>query len=336
MSQSFNPLSASSSRLPPLKALRVFAVAAQLESFKLAAEQLFVTQAAVSQQIRLLEEHLGQKLFIRLNREVRLTPSGQLLLPYALQAFDLLDKGVTRLMDDPNPQHLVISCLPSFAGRWLVPRLGAFQRQHPDLSISINPKITLETFDSGDVDVAVRFGLGQYPDLQAEFLLDDYLLPVCSPKLLEQYDLGQPNLGDMPILADNALDQEEVWQAFTKKAGLTKGIHSVLLITDATMLVDAILSGQGLSLVRFSLAYQLIESGQLVCPLPYYWLSDYAYYLVAPEHHFKRPKLQQLQTWILEEVKEVEQSWTRIKQALLLDFECCQPERSALLSDHSS
>lgn len=324
MSQSFNPLSASSSRLPPLKALRVFAVAAQLESFKLAAEQLFVTQAAVSQQIRQLEEHLGQKLFIRLNREVRLTPSGQLLLPYVLQAFDSLDKGVTRLMDDPNPRHLIISCLPSFAGRWLVPRLGAFQRQHSDLSISINPKITLETFDSGDVDVAIRFGIGQYSNLQSEFFLEDYLLPICSPKLLEEYDLSQPNLGNIPVLADNAVDQQQIWQAFTQKTGLTHDLNSVLLITDATMLVDAVLSGQGLSLVRFSLAYQLIESRQLVCPLPYYWLSDYAYYLVAPEHHFKRPKLQQLQSWLLEEVKEVEQSWLRVKKTLLPDFECCE------------
>ncbi len=325
MSKSLNPLSASSKHLPPLKSLRVFAIAAQLESFKLAAEQLHVTQAAVSLQIRQLEEHLGQKLFVRLNREVRLTPSGKLLLPYVLQGFDALENGVARLMDDPNPQHLVISCLPSFAGRWLVPRLGDFQRQHPELSISINPKITLETFDSGDVDVAIRFGMGSYPNLQSEFFLDDYLLPICSPQLLEQYDLSQPNLGNIPILADNAVDQQEIWQAFTEKAGLTNDIHSVLLITDATMLVDAILSGQGLSLLRFSLAYRLIESGQLVCPLPYYWLSDYAYYLVAPEHHFKRPKLQQLQDWLLAEVKEVDESWQRVKKQQLELFECCQP-----------
>ena len=320
MSQKINPLSAASGRMPPLKALRVFAVAAQLESFKLAAEQLFVTQAAVSQQIRLLEEHLGQKLFIRLNREVRLTPSAQLLLPYVLQAFDSIEKGVGRLQDGPKPNQLMISCLPSFAGRWLVPRLGNFQRLHPELSISISPKITLETFESGDVDLAIRFGEGGYPDLQAEGFLDDYLLPICSPNLLAQYDLSQPNLGGIPILADSAPDQKNLWNAFTQTVGLSDTVNSVLLITDSTMLVDAILAGQGLSLLRFSLAYQLIESGQLVCPLPYYWTSVYSYLLVAPEHHFKRKKVQYFQKWMTEEAEEIKKSWQRVSKSQLKGF----------------
>ncbi|HET8905261.1 MAG TPA: LysR family transcriptional regulator, partial [Saccharospirillum sp.] len=149
-------------RLPPLNTLRCFALAAQYLSFKLAAEDLFVTQAAVSHQIRTLEEHLGVKLFERLNREVRLTPEGHALLPYVQEAFNSLNTGVSRLRADPNPDRLKVSVIPSFASAWLAPRLGSFRQRQPEYRVVLNPTHHVDTFD-GETDVALRFGSGRYP-----------------------------------------------------------------------------------------------------------------------------------------------------------------------------
>ncbi|MBB1487666.1 LysR substrate-binding domain-containing protein [Oceanospirillum sediminis] len=310
-----------SGRMPPLKALRVFAVAAHYQSFKQAAEHLFVTQAAVSQQIRLLEEHLGQTLFIRLNREVRLTPAGQTLYPFVISGFEELSRGLERLNEDSNPDALIINCLPSFAGRWLVPGLGSFQQQNPALTVSIIPGHALETFEHSDTDLAIRFGRGHYPGLKTELLLEDYYLPVCSPSILDRYDLSKPGLGGIPILSDDLPDDDNLWPDFARRVGLPEPIHSSLLVHDATMLTDAVLAGQGLALLRFSLAYRLIESEQLVCPLPFYWHSVFSYFLVAPEHHFRRSKVQKFRQWIAEEILEISASWKKVSDTLLSGFE---------------
>lgn len=304
---------------PPLKSLRVFAVAAHFLSFKQAAEHLFVTQAAVSQQIRLLEEHIGQPLFIRKNREVRLSSAGQILQGYVIKAFDELDKGLSQLSHDTSPGRLTINCLPSFAGRWLVPAVGRFQQQHSDLNLSIIPGQTLETFENSDTDLAIRFGKGHYPGLQSEHLLDDFVLPVCSAMACEHYDFNASDLSSIPILSDDLPDSDRVWEAFSRQTGIPSPLHSSLFIYDSTMLVDATLSGQGLALLRFSLAQKYLESGQLVCPLPIYWQSSFSYYLVAPEHHFRRPKVIAFRNWITEATQEISESWTRLSHVLSLE-----------------
>jgi LysR family glycine cleavage system transcriptional activator len=303
-------------RLPPLKALLAFRHAAEALSFKLAAERLHVTQAAISQQIKTLEQHLGLSLFRRLTREVELTPEGQQLLPFVSQAFATLEQGVAGLGQDLQPNRLTLSVLPSFASRWLVPRLGAFQALYPDVTIHLTPNLALASFEATDLDLAVRFGRGKYPGLSARLLQHEYLLPVCHPSLIDSERSIAEQLVLLPLLADDAPDMEGVWSQFEQAMGLSLPLESTrLYVSDATMLVEALLSGQGFAMLRFSLAYELLQRGQLICPVPIYLKSDFDYYLVAPEAYFQRPKVRQFESWIRQEVEVIETSWQRFQQS---------------------
>ncbi len=297
-------------RLPPLKALLAFRHAAEAQSFKVAAERLFVTQAAISQQIKSLEQHLEVRLFQRLTREVVLTPQGQQLLPFVSKGFTALEQGVAGLSQDPNPHRLTLSVLPSFAGRWLVPRLGSFQQANPELNIHLTPNLKLATFDDNDLDLAIRFGRGQYPGLTSKLLQREFLLPVCHPSLIDTSAPIASQLAQLPLLADDGPDMEAVWPKFERELGVSLRQDSARLsMSDASMLVEALLSGQGFSMLRFSLAYELLERGQLVCPVPIALRSSYDYYLVAPESHFQRPKVGQFEAWLREQVEMIEISW---------------------------
>lgn len=301
-------------RLPPLKALQVFQVAAQCLSFKLAAEQLHVTQAAVSQQIKLLESHLDVTLFERLNREVRLTAEAKLLLPHVERGFAAFSEGVRLLRQDPFPNQLTITTVPSFAGSWLVPRLGQFQQKHLDLSCRISLSHTLQNFSDGSVDVGIRFGTGNYPELDVTPLSPDYNLPLCHPSLVEQINQPGRSITELPLLIDESPELDRMIGQFINCCGEGGERSSSLLISDSNMLVDAALSGQGIALIRYSLAYKHIERGQLVCPLPIYWNSPYAYYLVTSPAHLKRDKVTKFSSWIKNEIEEIESSWAEFSK----------------------
>lgn len=305
-------------RLPPLKSLQAFRHAAELGSFKAAAEQLHVTQAAISQQIKTLEAHLGLQLFRRGIREVELTSEGQQLLPFVSRGFGALEQGVEQLVDDPHPQRLTLSTVPSFASRWLVPRLGHFQNQAPDMNIRMTPGLKLETFDDGELDLTIRYGQGHYPGLQAELLFRDYLIPVCHPSLINPAEPVKPQLAGLPLLVDAGPDVAKVWPEFEALAGIrAEQSNTRLAATDSNMLVDALLAAQGLSVLRYSVVYELIDRGQLICPLFMTLPTDYHYYLVAPEHHFKRAKVKQFTQWIRQEIKEIEHSWQQFRATAL-------------------
>ncbi|OMH32818.1 LysR substrate-binding domain-containing protein [Motiliproteus sp. MSK22-1] len=303
-----------SDRLPPLNALRVFRYAAESLSFKSAAESLFVTQAAVSQQIRTLEQNLGVKLFERLNREVALTTAGKQLLPFVTRGFAAFEEGVAGLRDDPEPNLLIITALPSFSSRWLVPRLGKFQAEHASINIHISPSITVETFSGSNIDIAIRYGKGNYPGLRAQFLQHDFLVPVCHPDVVDMNSDVIPQLAAMPLLFDEGQDLDNGWQLFLKKLNLSKEkAVSRLVVTDSTMLVEPILCKQGISLLRYSLVYELLKHGQLICPIPFYYQSGYSYYLVAPDAHFQRPKVALFERWLINEMKEIGQHWSEFR-----------------------
>jgi LysR family glycine cleavage system transcriptional activator len=170
--------------LPSLHALRAFEASARLGSFKAAARELFVTPAAVSQQIKLLEEELGTRLFIRMNRAVALTEAGQALAPVLRDAFERITETVRRLPGRERPGTLTISVLPSFAAKWLVPRLGRFQQRHPEIDVRISASMHLVDFGREDVDLAIRHGSGSWTGVTAVRLFAEDLVPVCSPRLL--------------------------------------------------------------------------------------------------------------------------------------------------------
>ncbi|MDI3324843.1 LysR substrate-binding domain-containing protein [Pontibacterium granulatum] len=292
----------------PLKALQAFRLAAEANSFKDAAEQLHVTQAAISQQIKSLEQHLGLKLFKRLTREVELTDAGRQLLPHVSRGFSSLETGMALLMDDPNPNRLTLSTLPSFASRWLVSKLGEFQQEAPDLSIQLTVGDQLERFEGEGLDLAIRFGQGDYPGLSTELMLKDYLIPACHPSLLKNTLPVRDQIGTLPWLQDDTPELKELWPEFAQTLAQDA---PRLQVTDSGTLIEALLGGQGIAFVRFSLVYGLLERGILISPLPEHWKTIYDYYLVMPEHHKKRPKVRRFEAWLRRETNKIGESWNR-------------------------
>ncbi|KZN15445.1 LysR substrate-binding domain-containing protein [Marinomonas sp. TW1] len=302
--------------LPPLKSMQAFRYAAEVLSFKAAADQLFVTQAAVSQQIKTLEQHLGVALFERHTRQVALTSEGRYLFDYIEKAFRLMEEGVRGISEDANPNTLVISVVPSFSSRWLVPRLGLFQQQAADINLRLSPSIGLSDFANSDLDLCVRLGHGQYEGLQSELLFEEFLIPVCHPDLFHEKEPIEQQLSHIPIITDTGPDMDHVWpklQTFLKMYDMPLKSH--LHVADSTSLVEALLSRQGLAMMRFSLVYELLQKKLLICPLPVYMKSKYDFYLVAPAPHFRYDKVQSFRRWIKGEVKRIDESWLTYLEA---------------------
>ena len=288
--------------LPSLNAMRCFLIAAEKLSFKAASEALFVTQAAVSHQIKLLEDHLDVKLFERLNREVRLTPEGRALLPYVRSAFESLQQGVAQLQDDPNPDRVKVSVIPSFASAWLAPRMGSFRTRHPEYRVVLNPSSKLEDF-SGDTDIALRFGRGQYPNVHTELLMRDTLLAVCVPEMIPEEGATFDWLKQVDLAEDLSFERHP-WNAWLTQQGcLLEGYTVNMTIEDARMLIDITLAGGYVGLVRKSLVQPYLVSGKLVKAFEYELPSEYSYHLVAPERYLNRPKIKAFRKWLKHELE---------------------------------
>ena len=293
-------------KLPPLNSLRYFLVAAQTLSFKQAAEQLFVTQAAISQHIKTLETHIGLPLFIRGTRRVILTDDGKRLLPYIQSGFDNLTKGIALLTQETNPDVLNVTIVESLSTRWLVPRLQFFQKLHPDIRVRLEPCNRLREFAGSDIDIGIRFGEGKYPGLESRFLLKDKYVLVCHPSLISSHMTPQ-NLYELPLLEETGPVTGEAWQTFLAMHKLkNKRFNKILEVDDSTVtIVDAALAGQGFAMLRYNLIYQQIQRQQLVCLFDFSHPSAYSYYLVAPNHHFNRPKVQLFEKWLREALADI-------------------------------
>ncbi len=293
-------------KLPPLGSLRTFEVAARYLSFTRAAEELHVTQAAVSHQIKSLEEFLGTKLFYRRNRELVLTEQGLDYLPAVKQSFETLYEATRRLMNKEDVDSLTVSALPSFTSRWLIPRLGRFLDKHPDINILINPSRTLSTFSDDGVDVAIRYGNGKYAGMFSERLIQDDIFPVCSPKLLKRRKaLRKPqDLKHQVLLHD---DRHGDWQTWLLAAGV-KGVDATRgpIITDSGMLIQAAVEGHGVALARGVLAANELKAGRLVRPFELRLPSEYAYYIVCPQGTADRPNIKSFSEWLLREAAETQ------------------------------
>ncbi len=290
-------------RLPPLNALRAFEAAARHLSFTRAAEELHVTQAAISHQVKALEEHLGRKLFRRLNRALLLSDDGQAYLPSVSRAFALLNDATRNLLERDAPGPLTVSALPSFAARWLVPRLGRFRQIHPDIDLRIDPSAALTDFASGDVDVGVRYGRGKYPGLRADWLMTEDIFPVCSPALLSgEHPLRAPGDLEHQVLLHD--DGHGDWRTWLLAAGVdrvdpTRGP----IFTDSSMLIQAAMAGQGVALARGVLAADELAAGRLVRPFTLSLPTEYAYYLVCPQSTAEQPKIAAFRDWLLDEAR---------------------------------
>jgi LysR family glycine cleavage system transcriptional activator len=290
-------------RLPPLNALRAFEAAARHLSFTRAAGELHVTQAAVSHQVKALEEHLGRKLFRRLNRALLLTDDGQAYLPSISRAFTLLNDATNDLLTKQAPGPLTVSALPSFAARWLVPRLGRFRQIRPDIDLRIDPSAELSDFAGGDVDVGIRYGRGKYPGMRADWLMTEDIFPVCSPALLEgPHPLRDPrDLQHQVLLHD---DGHGDWRTWLLAAGVDRVDPARgPIFTDSSMLIQAAMAAQGVALARGVLAADELAAGRLVRPFTLSLSTEYAYYLVCPVNTAEQPKIAAFRDWLLDEAR---------------------------------
>jgi LysR family glycine cleavage system transcriptional activator len=297
-------------RLPPLNALRTFEAAARHLSFTKAAEELFVTQAAVSHQIKALEDHLGLPLFRRLNRRLMLTDEAQTLLPAVRRAFDELIAGVERVRECCMSGRLTISTTPSMGANWLASRLGRFQALYPEFEIRLSATQRLVDFAREGVDCGVRSGFGDWPGLRAERLFGaTSLVPVCSPALLEgPHPLREPaDLARHTLL--HALDHIEAWRHWLRAAGVG-GIDPMrgLKFDSTPLALQAAVSGAGVAIARDEFVAEDLATGRLVKPFDFGLPSDFAYYFVAPELTWDQPKLQAFREWLFAEAEAARRS----------------------------
>ncbi len=283
--------------------LRCFESAAKHLSFTQAAQELFITQAAVSQHIRKLEDQLDVSLFIRHNRRLTLTEQGHTLLPYVSQSLTLLSDGLQKATRGNSAGPLNISALPSFCSRWLVPKLWHFSQQHPDIEVRLTPSLQVVDLPQSDFDLAIRFGLGNYKGCQSEALMSDSLFPGCSPKLLQTRPITQiAELANVPIIHD-FLTNTSNWPAWLEAAGYPDlKITNSLRISDASLAITAALSGQGVTLARQSLVGEEINNGQLVRLFDTSIASDYGYYLVTPNSRPLNHKGELFRAWLIEQI----------------------------------
>jgi len=290
-------------RLPPLNSLRSFEAAARHLSFSKAAEELFVTPAAVSHQVKALEDWLGLSLFKRLNRAVMLTDEGQSYVLGVRNGLSLIETATEKIMRQDASGHLNVDTMPSFAARWLLPRLSRFRLEQPDIDVRLSASEHLTDFDREDVDVVVRYGGGSYPGLRVEKLLtEDVLFPVCSPSLMEgEHPLREPDdLKFHTLLHD---DMRIDWETWLAAAGV-KGIDSKKgpSFNDSSMVLTAAMAGQGVALGRSTLAADDLIAGRLVRPFNQQPLkAGHAYYIVCPEGKADRPRIAAFRAWLMKE-----------------------------------
>lgn len=286
-------------KLPPLNALRYFLAAAQALSFKDAAAQMFVTQAAISQHIKTLEVFMGCQLFERGHRNVTLTRAGQRLLPDIATGFDYLTKGVGNVALDSRPNILNLTVIESLSSRWLVPRLCRFQQLYPHINVRIQPTNQLLNFDQSELDLAIRFGTGEYKQLESRRLVGDTMHMVCHP-LLASKILTPQAVCSHPTLKENSSDVIPAWEHFYAQHSITpNNALSALQVDDSSItIIEAALAGQGVAMLRHSLIYEQLERGQLVKLFNFSFACQYAYYLVAPEANFARAKVKQFSSWL--------------------------------------
>jgi len=281
----------------PLNALRTFEAVASRLSFAKGAEALSVSPAAVSSQIRSLEQRLNQPLFHRHGRQITLTETGRKLLPGVQRGLAELRQAVQAVSQDRSEGVLNVSMMPTFLQKWLMPRLTGFYNAQPQIDLRINADNTQGNFDHSDFHAAIRFGTGKWPGVKVGKMLDDWILPVCSPRLLRE-------IGPLTSIAelqkhDLLFVESEVWDAWFRVLGESGRESRWPLLNDSLSILMAAEQGQGIALSRWSLVARDIAAGRLVRPIDTVVRTDWSYYFVAPPHYYDLPKVAAFRDWIM-------------------------------------
>lgn len=291
--------------LLPLNALRAFDAAARHRSFKLAADDLAVTPAAISQQIRTLEDYIGVTLFRRSNRELILTDAAKASLQPLTDGFSKLEEAVAALETEKESAMLRVSVSPSFASKWLVPRLARYYERRPNAVVKISATMAITDFQSEEVDIAIRYGTGQYEKLYVEELLRETVVPMCAPGLLDgDKPLKTPeDLIKHTLIHDDSFSEDDsatTWPMWLKAAAVVvpEGLPALHFNTHM-LAIEAAVAGRGVVLARSSIAEEDVKAGRLVplfvdTRLP----VSFAHYIVVPEDHLTRETVADFVDWL--------------------------------------
>ncbi len=290
-------------KLPPLKAVNTFEVAARHLSFTEAAKELFVTQAAVSHQIKALEAFLGVRLFRRAHRKLLLTEAGQEYLQAVRPMLDGIGEATERLLQRKASGALTVSMTPSFAIAWLVPRLSDFSALHPEIDVRIKAVDREQGILDEDTDVGFFYGRGRWSGMKSLKLHSEYRIPVCSPALLERgIRLEKPDdLQHVNLLHDG---NRKDWKSWLRSAGARRiSAEQGPVFSHSTMALQAAVLGQGVALGHTTLAKPDLDAGRLICPFKTALLSRDAYYLVYPENQGQDGRIKAFRDWVSERVR---------------------------------
>ena len=287
--------------LPPFSAIRAFEAAARHMSFKRAAQELHVTQSAISHQVKALEIYVGRRLFHRAPRGISLTHAGETYLPAIGEALDRIAAGTEHLRAAGPSGPLTVSASSAVAARWIVPRLDWFAELYPDIDVRISSSPRLVDFDRDEIDIAVRYGRGDWPGLRADRLFGSPLYPVCSPALLE----GDPPLREPADLRRHTLlhhDHGESWERWLNVAGVS-GVDAARgpRFDDCNLMLQAASEGQGVALTFSAMVAPDLAAGELITLFDVPISAASWYYVVYPQARARQPKIVAFRDWLLDE-----------------------------------
>ncbi len=289
--------------LPSPIALRSFEAAARHLSFTRAANELNVTQAAISHQVKSLEDHLRVRLFLRLTRRLLLTNDGQALYSVVSEAFDRIGDVADKLRSGTGNETLTVSLTPYFAAKWLTHRLGRFWSRYPNIDLRLHHSRQPVQFDQAEMDMAISWGRDEWPDLAATILLRSRVIPVCSPMLMK----GKPPLRTPADLNNHTLLHEgdyELWTQWLQAVGVEGvNVRRGSTIDDPNVVLQAAIDGQGIALGADALLGEELSSGRLVMPFDPSISTDLSYYAIYPKTALERPKVKAFYEWLLAEAE---------------------------------
>ena len=288
----------------PLNALRTFEAVASHMSFARGAAALHVTPAAVSTQIRALEQRLNQPLFHRHGRQISLTEAGSKLLPGVQRGLAEMRQALELISQDRLDGVLNLSMMPSFLQKWLMPRLPEFYGANPEMDVRINVDNALVNFDQTDMSAAVRLGAGNWAGLKSVKMMDDWIVPVCSRRFLKKH--GPIDSMEALQKHDLLFAPSEIWDPWFREFGECNRNSRWSLLNDSISILMAAEQGEGIALTRWSLASREIGARRLVRPIDMVVKADWSHYFVAPPHYFDLPKVTAFRDWLLDHCRRFE------------------------------
>jgi len=282
--------------LPALNAVRIFEAAARLQNFTKAANEIHITQGAVSKQIKLLEQQLGCQLFIRTGPVLKLSDEGREFQAVAEESLSIIRRGTAKIRSRTAGTSLTVSLLPSFAHNWFLPNLASFEKTHPDISLRLAPSYhAIDLNLVSDIDIAIRLGRGDWPNLHSLQVTEDELIPVCSPNIAQELnDLS--DIKKQRLIVDSSPYDE--WHRWIAKAGLNYIPKDNLYLDDVNLQLSAAVEGKGICLTRRSFATNYLASASLVQPFELSIYSNFNFYLVCPESRLNEIKIDAFYQWI--------------------------------------